>query len=379
MNIGEALLKVDKKYAWSLLGFFLAVIFGGVSIYTEFFRQIHPDLRFEIVSDASVLDVHEDVQKLEILYDGTDIAKTKQSLRVMVLRVINLGPSDILKNHYDDKSPLGYVVNGAKLLRAEILSTSSPYLTASVKVQQQPSGANVFDPMILEAGEWFTVKLLLLHSNDAKPSIQPIGKVAGVRSLDVVAKPVQARETGFWRESFNGGIWTQLVRLVGYFLGFLIMITAIAVPIGFTGSWLGKKKRTRHVNRFKTVTKLKLVEDDDYIFRGYVESNVMFLFVLRQAASDDKRLQARVEAHDRRRQEQTAVSDEVRAEDEHPGVVLHDDFKSYDYHLRLSGLRIEEMRMNHFIEKNNDKWVVNLDRKKTLTVFLEFLEITGVI
>lgn len=54
MSLASALDRLDKKYAWSLLGFVLAVIFGALSIYTEFIRDRRPQLRFEIISEENV-------------------------------------------------------------------------------------------------------------------------------------------------------------------------------------------------------------------------------------------------------------------------------------------------------------------------------------
>ena len=89
MSLRDFLNTIDQRYAWSLLSVILALLFGGLAIYLGFFRDRKPELRFEIVSNTSVLDVREDLGKLEILYDGLDIKKSKQSLRVVVVRVDN--------------------------------------------------------------------------------------------------------------------------------------------------------------------------------------------------------------------------------------------------------------------------------------------------
>jgi hypothetical protein len=111
MSLATVLDRWDKKYAWSLLGFALAVVFGAVLIYTEFIRERRPELRFERVSNTSVLDVRERLGNLEILYDGEDIQKAQKSLRVAVLRIVNDGSEDIHKNDFDDKAPLRFSVS----------------------------------------------------------------------------------------------------------------------------------------------------------------------------------------------------------------------------------------------------------------------------
>jgi hypothetical protein len=148
MGIVASLNRLDKTYAWSLLGFVLAAILGALTIYTEFLRNRGPLLDFEVVSDASVLDVREQLGNLDIIYDGVDIKKAKESLRVIVMRVANKGPGDILKASYDEKSPLGlHVINGT-LLRAEVLGTSNDYLHNTLQVQLHAPDTALFEPVI---------------------------------------------------------------------------------------------------------------------------------------------------------------------------------------------------------------------------------------
>ena len=89
MRLIDAINKLDKRYGWSLLGFVLAAIFGATSVYTEFLRDHRAQVRFEVISDASVLDVREQLGNLEIIYEGRDIQKARQSLRILVARIIS--------------------------------------------------------------------------------------------------------------------------------------------------------------------------------------------------------------------------------------------------------------------------------------------------
>ena len=111
---------ISNNLAWSLLGFVLAVIFGSITIYTEFFRDDRPAIQFEILSDSSVLDVREEVSDLEIIYDGNDLRRSGQSLRVLVVRVSNTGGDDILNSYYDDNALLGFSVENGELVSVEV-------------------------------------------------------------------------------------------------------------------------------------------------------------------------------------------------------------------------------------------------------------------
>ena len=177
MGLRDSLNTIKNKYNWSLLGFILALLFGSLAIYSEFFRDRKPQLRFEIVSNTSVLDVREDLGKLEILYDGLDIKKSKQSLRVVVVRVDNPGETAILMGHYDKREPLGFTFSTGKLLRVELLEASNRYLMSNLRVSLTDSLLAVFEPVILESKEYFMFKALILHAQGWTPILSPQGKL----------------------------------------------------------------------------------------------------------------------------------------------------------------------------------------------------------
>src|SRR3972149_4078090 len=246
MSVIDAINRWDKRYGWSLLGFVLAAIFGTVSFYTEFVRDRRPQLRYEVVSDASVLDVKEQLGNLEIIYDGRDIKKAKQSLRVVVTRITNEGADDILIGSYDQRSPLGFRVSGGNLLRAEILSTSNDYLRQTLRIDLPTPDTALFTPVIIESGEWFTVKSLILHAEGSLPALQPVGKIAGVRGIRVVDSTQAAANPGFLVTAFSGGPWVQATRLLAYFFGFILLIVAVVAPTAAISSVFAKRRRREH-------------------------------------------------------------------------------------------------------------------------------------
>jgi len=62
----------------------------------------------EVVSSANVIDVKEDVGKLEVLYEGANLRSNHLSLSVVTLKISNDGGAPITKTAYDDAAPLGY-------------------------------------------------------------------------------------------------------------------------------------------------------------------------------------------------------------------------------------------------------------------------------
>jgi len=368
MSLADALNRLDKRYAWSLFGFGLAVLFGLLSLYTEFIRDRRPQLRFEVISDASVLDVRERLGNLDILYVGVDIAKAHKSLRVIVLRVTNEGQTDILKTHYDDKAPLGFRVSRGTLLRAEVLSTSTPYLRQTLRVQAQIPDTAIFEPVILEANEWFTVKSLILHAEGTRPELEAIGKIAGVRSIRRVDSTGVVIEPGFFVRSFAGGLGIQATRLVVYFLGLIAALVAIVVPIVTVVGAISKRRRRRRVAQFKSITKLELGDRDEFVFRRYIENDIAYVLMLQRAAADERRISREASRYERRQRNHpdrvaTAEPVFVSARGAPPP------------HWFDRGVLIGDMLGSGFVVKTENGWQVDPHVKQTLEEFVSFLEI----
>jgi hypothetical protein len=70
MGINDNFLRIEKNFAWSFFGFLLAIIFGAFSIYTVYYKDTNPKLDFIIEANTKVLDIKENVRKLDIMYQN---------------------------------------------------------------------------------------------------------------------------------------------------------------------------------------------------------------------------------------------------------------------------------------------------------------------
>jgi hypothetical protein len=75
MALYEKLKSIDQKFSWSFFGLVLSVLFFLFGLYATFIYEKKPKLVFEILSEAPVYDLREDVSKLDILFEGEDIRK----------------------------------------------------------------------------------------------------------------------------------------------------------------------------------------------------------------------------------------------------------------------------------------------------------------
>ena len=370
MGLRDSLNTINNKYAWSLLGFILALLLGGLTIYLEFFRDRKPDLRFEVVSNTSVLDVREELGKLEIFYDGLDIKKSKQSLRVVVVRVVNPSDTDILLGHYDERVPLGFTVSNGELLRVELLEASSRYLMSNLRVSPPDSLLGVFEPVILESKEFFMFKALILHAQGRTPILSPQGKIAGIRTINLTEQSGTESEKFYWHLVFAGGVWVQAARLISYFFGFIglslgliLLLFAVISPVLFVSGKFTRRKRAKHVKHFRSITNIELQGKDEFLFSGYENNGPDYVHAMGQLLSDKTKLKEAIDELSEQGDESESLYRSVGTTDIPPSVMLEREF----------GVRA--LLKNNVIQEKDDSWEEDTHVVQTILDFDRFLVI----
>ena len=351
MSLRDSLNTIDKR--WSLLSVILALLFGGLAIYSEFFKDRKPELRFEIVSNTSVLDVREDLGKLEIFYDGLDIKKSKQALRVVVVRVVNSGETAILMGHYDEREPLGFTFSTGKLLRVELLEASNRYLMSNLRVSLTDSLLCVFEPVILESKEYFMFKALILHTQGWTPILSPQGKIAGIRTFYLTEQSSAESEKSYWHLVFAGGVWVQAARLILYFLGLTLLLLTVIFSVDFVSEKLTRRKRKKHVKHFRRVTDIELQDKDEFLFSAYEDNGFDYVQAMGQLLSDKTKLKE--------------VIDELPEQGD----------ESESFYIDV-GIRVSDVRallQNNIIKEKDDSWEEDAHVVQTILEFERFLVI----
>lgn len=186
ISLWDRIKNLDKTFSWSFWGLVLAGVLGAFSIWA-YFNDPSPKLTYEILTNTAVLDIREEVDKLQLLYDGNDITDSDRSLQVVTLRVVNDGPVDITKTLYDaENAPLGLKLSAGEIVdKPTILSFSRSYIKENLQPKITSVNQVTFQPIVLNSKDYFTVKILaLVPSEDI--SVTPIGIVAGINEIDVV-------------------------------------------------------------------------------------------------------------------------------------------------------------------------------------------------
>ncbi|WP_452225794.1 hypothetical protein [Lacinutrix cladophorae] len=348
--------KYLDNYASKTVITLLGIAAAFVTIYA-FLQEKKVDLRYEIIANTNVLDFNADISKLEVAYDSTNLKQTGENLRIYTVKVVNNGDENIIKEFYDENEPVGIKISSGKIIeQPEIIQSSNPYLSRNVKFTSNQDEKIIFSNVIIEPGEYFILKLLVLHKKDKIPNIISFGKIAGQQKIEVVNAVDVKEEMTFFKRVYFGDFWTQLLRLISYFVvGLIIIIIIIAISDKIDSAKERKRKR-KNIEDFKNLKTYQYTRMDDAIFDRYSENGGSQFKIMSKLIEDEE------------------VLNETYKD-------LSEKIKSKEYRrFRVGGENwgtINEMLNDGIVFKENERLVVNQAMRDTLEKFLNYLSDKG--
>jgi len=342
------------------------VLGTAVTIYA-FLQEKKVDLRFEVIANTNVLDFNADISKLEVTYDSTNLKQTQENLRIYTIKIINNGDQNIIKEFYDDNEPLGIKISSGKIIeRPQIIQTSSDYLTRNIKLTDYRKDQISFSQVIIESGEFFIVKLLVLHKKDAIPNIISFGKIAGQKEIKVVNAIDIKEETTFWSKTYYGNLWVQLLRLLSYFAAGIVIIITFVASSEQIDTFREDKRRKKLISEFKYLKTYQYTRMDDAIFDRYKKNGYHTFQQIRSLIEDEKKLNATYQK----------LTEKLKSK-KHGRFKRFDDKGMVHYREPDEFMIINEMLSDGIVFKEQDNLVVNQAMKDTLDKFVTFLEENG--
>lgn len=380
MSIREGLVNIERRWAWSFFGFLLAIIFGGIAVYTSFLQDKNPRLEFIVEAKTPVLDLKEDIKNLDILYKGINIKKQDKNLSVITLSVLNNSDVNILKGYYDDISPIKIVVENADIVdKPQVITTSNQYLKENVKVELDSTGCIYLPKLIIEGQESYSISLLLLHKNGIEPKILAHGKIAGQKNgIQVKSNYQQQSELNFWDKLLFGNIWIHLARFLGYLLSFVILAMAIAIPTALISESISENRKKKRVKNYKSKKGIENSPETDAVFDLYLDNSLDVLVRCQKLLANETRLRVMlrsIERRDKRERNLSAHSVEKRERDyEEEMVHTSDGFIRHRTNPNEYAAReLKRLDMAKLIETNeletNEKFI------QELTDFISYLKL----
>ncbi len=288
MGLRNALLGLERKFAWGLLGFISGTLLGVVGLYYALHER-RPSISVQVVSQFDILDVRQPLQDLSILFQGADIQRSNQNLRTLHVQFSNDGEADLLQTQYDQSEPWGLILRGGRILKVQLLDASSPYIRSNLAPQLVGDTVVHLNKLILERGRHFTLDLLVLHAKSGQPTLSVTGKIVGVDSIAVRFNAVTGNQPGVWSRALSGSPWTQVVRVPIYSVAGLIVLGAIvasAVGISSILTNRARKRRAREIRLILDTTSPEEVLAREILEHIYSVSGASALVTARSLVQD---------------------------------------------------------------------------------------------
>lgn len=183
MQISEKQKKLWYKDVNFWFGF-IGIVAFVFSIYTYLFPG-EPDIKFYMLDNTSILDVKEEVSKLNITYDSINLLESEMDISIILLQVKNDGDKNITVGEYDPSIPFGITMAEGKILKKpELISSSENEYYNDIILKFDDKSAD-FKYKLIDKDKFFNLKILVLHKKGILPVITPRGKISGVKKMSI--------------------------------------------------------------------------------------------------------------------------------------------------------------------------------------------------
>lgn len=354
---------LEKKYSWGLLALVFAI---GLALYTEVWKETSPRLEIEILSNEPVLDVRERLPDLEVTYQSEDIAKSGNTISVVLARVLNKGSERIIAQSYDPESPIEIQLKNGTLVRSDTSDASNPYLRGKARVSRILNTITL-PRLIIEPGEWFIIKLLAVHKIESRPEISVFGKIAGQHEIKVVPTSIDEGDKGFLQKVFSGDPLTQSARIVSYTTITFMILALILIPMEYINNKIERIRKVKLVKNFKNLNADIITVKDEPTFDAYINYGLYFVEGLVKFNNNQKSLQRNIRKHlvmSKRMESNEDISDKLNEIEMDMLIGMHSPN-------RIRSV-IDFVIKNNYVEQEAGAWKTVDDRFSVAEKFLNY-------
>ncbi|HQA75010.1 hypothetical protein [Flavobacterium sp.] len=179
---------LEKEKYWKNYNFWFGVI-GVIGTFIgvySFYNNPKSNLKCTVLTNTSIIDLKADVSKLSITYDSINIIKSNLNVSMIVFEMKNFGDKNISINDYDPESPIGFKLSEGIILQKPELIASSNNTYFSNVINKFTSNTLDFKHKLIDNGNFYRIKLLVLHKKNSIPKLISYGKVAGIEKIEIL-------------------------------------------------------------------------------------------------------------------------------------------------------------------------------------------------
>lgn len=368
-------LRAVEKFPWNFPGFVIGLIGIGYAIYVEQFREVKPEIVFDVLSNTQVLSVKEDLNKLDIIYDGQNIKEKKENLILLTIRISNEGNQSVRESDFYSRNPFGLkIIEGRIAEKPLLIDASSDFLRENLSITYDSLNQININKLPFDVNQSFTIKVLTICKESKLPSIRPLGKITGITNKFAIResfKGEQKQEKTFLESLISGSFGVHVARFFYYLLCLVALGLLIGYPLSRISEFFERRRKKRKIQKFREKTRIELSNRAEFIFDMYLSENEHYVSWLHRLISNEDRLKDYLLYHRNRRMEKFLIDDSFEYRRTHSEVHLDQlEHPRYVYEI-ISGLIKEK-----FIIEDGDKITVDLQFKNELHEFVYFIGIS---
>ncbi len=285
---------LDNRFSWSFMGFLIGILGIGYAVYIDQFKEEKPKVIFDVLSNTQVLSVKENLNKLDIIYDGQNLKEQQDNLILLTIRISNEGNKDIRESDYYSKAPFGFKINNSVIAEKPIIiDASSKILKDNLTLSYDTLNNITFNKVPFNKEQYFTIKVLTICKENSLPSITPTGNITGINEIFPVRQSYingQKEELSFFESLTYGGFGMHVARFFFYFLCMAAFGLLIGFPMSKISTFFEDKKRKSKIQKFRDKTKIQLSEKADFIFDIYKNDGEYYIKWLNRTLGEKEKL-----------------------------------------------------------------------------------------
>ncbi|WP_281233010.1 hypothetical protein [Flavobacterium gelatinilyticum] len=216
-------IKRKFKINWSIV---IAIISIALTALWKFY-PVEATLKYNILLNTSVLDIKADVAKLKVSYDSIDLIKGKQNVSIVIMQVRNDGNKDIKLEDYDRNNEFGFRIENGKILNKPEIVRSSDLGYFSDVVSDFTENKVKFKYKLIDEDQFWTIKFLVIHSKKEQINIIPIGKISGMKKIDIPTNADTNAELLLLRSQYK----RSLILLVSSLMLLVLLIAFVILNL----------------------------------------------------------------------------------------------------------------------------------------------------
>lgn len=375
MSIYKKIKSLDSKFSWSFFGFLIGILGFGYAIYVDQFKELKPKLIYDLLSNTKVLSVREDVNKLDIIYDGQNLKEQKENLILLTVRIKNEGSQNIVEGDYYSKILFGLKVRGGKIAeKPQLIDASNKFLKENVSLEFDSLNSIKINKVQIDEGQYFTIKILTICKQNISPSIVPIGKISGMTTEFEVRESYlsdKKEEESFFERLIAGSVSIHVARFFFYLLVLILFSLVVILPTSQITTFFEEKNKKRKIEKFREKTKIELTENIELVFDLYREDGAYYIKWLNKILSDKEKLKKYLGYFEEKTKEEYLL-DDFKEQPQQRLNELDTERVNYFYSMKSILTKLVDKKI---ITKTEDDVLVNEMFKNELMEFNYFIDI----